>query len=188
MQPPVVRSMVMEAIGNIDSAIALNSLVYFAVEDPELEIRSRAATLLENGNQFHPDDVARKVIASNYLRAANNLTINRAALLLRRVGSEVPIVHLIDALETKHTESTGQRPGGMQAGQRNGRIEGFQAGGGPATREVLKLNQGVHAALRVLSDKDATKRVDFGYVKPSWKAWYIDKYQITEMNVRADDE
>jgi hypothetical protein len=188
-QPLPIQVMVMEAIGNISSASALNALVYFAVEGANVDIRSRASTLLENERLYDPDAVAAKVVASNYLRATNNLTINRAALLLRRVGSDQAIVPLISALETEHVRLTGNRPGSISGGQRNGQIESFNVGGGKAQEEVLIKNEQVHSALRVLSNRaDATKRVDFGYNKRTWKSWYVDKYTLTDMNVRADDE
>lgn len=178
-----LRNLIMEAIATIDSPQALNALVYFAVEDPNLDIRSRASTLLENTGFYPADDVVRTVLRSNYLRAQSNTTIQRAALLLNRVGSLSAILPLIDALETQHTVSTGERPGGLSTSARGGQIEGFKAGSGPATKKVMKKNTQAYQALRSLSGQTQ----DFGFDKQQWKTWYIRKYTHTDLDVRADE-
>ena len=179
-----LRSLIMEAIATIDSRIALNALVYFAVEDPDLDIRSRAGTLLQNTPYYNPDHVVQTVVSSKYLIARNNNTIQRAALLLNRVDSEAAILALIPALETQHERPTGQRRGSMSTAARNGQIEGLQAGGGDPTEKYMKRNRQVYNALRSLSDNTQ----DFGYDKAAWQDWYVRKYTHMDMDVRAGDE
>lgn len=183
-QPLVVREMIMEAIGTVDARQALETLVYFAVEDPEYAVRDRATTLLQNERFYSPELVVQKVVRSNYLKAMNNDTIQNAAILLDRVGSQAAIVPLIDALQTKHMRATGERPGGMNTVARGGRIEGFKAGGGDTHEEYWLKNPKVHQALRSLSENTQ----DFGYQKNAWKAWYISTFKHIEMDVRGDDE
>ena len=183
-QPLAVREMIMEAIATVDSRQSLATLVYFAVEDPNRALRDRAVTLLENERMFSPELVVQKVVASNYLGAQNNNTIQNAAYLLDRIDSVSAIVPLIEALQTKHIRATGERPGGMNTVARGGRIEGFKAGGGKTHEEFWLLNPKVHQALRSLSGDTQ----DFAYDKAAWKDWYIRTYKHVEMDVRGDDE
>ncbi len=177
------RSMVMEAIGTIDSPQALNALVYFAVKDPDTSIRSRASTLLENSGLYHPENVVQTVVGNNFLLSKSSTTINRAALLLNRVGSVSAILPLIDALETEHTVATGESPGRMSTAARGGQVEGLKTGGGNATEQVWRRNRQVYQALRSLSRQTQ----DFGYIEPQWKSWYISKFTHTHLDVRADE-
>lgn len=178
-----VRSMIVEAIGTIDSPQALNALVYFAIEDPDPNIRSRASTLLENTVHFPADNVVQTVLANDFLTAQSPLTIQRSAILLKRVDSVTAILPLIDALETKHVGATGERPGGLNTSARDGQIEGLQAGGGNATEEYFVRNEEVHLALLSLSRQTQ----DFGYNKSQWKDWYIRNFTHPQMDVRGDD-
>lgn len=183
-QPLAVREMVMESIATVDSRQSLAALVYFAVEDPNRALRDRAVTLLENERMFSPELVVQKVIASNYLGAQNNNTIQNAAYLLDRIGSVSAIVPLISALQTKHIRATGERPGGLNTVARGGRIEGFKAGGDKTHEEYWLFNPKVHQALRSLSGDTQ----DFAYDKAAWKAWYISTFKHIEMDVRGDDD
>lgn len=183
-QPVLVREMIMEAIGTVDARSALETLVYFAVEDPDPTIRDRAVTLLENDRMYSPELVVQKVVRSNYLIARNNDTIQNAAFLLDRVDSQAAIVPLIGALQTKHLRPTGERPGSLNTTARNGQVEGLRTGGNKTHEEYWLKNPKVHQALRSLSGD--TK--DFGYDQAAWKAWYISTFKHIELDVRVDDE
>lgn len=182
IQPPRMRQMIMEAIAQIDSRATLNALVYFSIEDPDLNIRDRATTLLENGKNVDPKLVVQTVVSSNYLQAENSQTIQRAAFLLGRMDHESAILPLIDALVTTHTVLTGNQPGRTSASSVGGNIQDFGVSGGPTKRKEMRRNDKALSALASITG------CRLQYDELAWRRWYIDQYSLAEVDVRADDE
>lgn len=176
-----VRRLAVEAIATVNSPLAMNALVNFAIQDPAVSIRQAAAASLEHEKHFAPEQVAGMVVSGGFLQHKQNKFVENAGRLLREVQSDAAILPLINALQTTHEVSTGNEPGRTRVSQTGGNIDGFSVGGGPATREVVSSNQAVAGALRAITGQE------FRFDEVAATAWYIENYSHTEMDLRGSD-
>ena len=176
-----MRRLAVEAIGKVDSPVAMNALINFAIQDPDISVRQAAATELENQPHFLPEQVAAMVAGGGFLQHAENRIVERAGQLLGQVPSDAAILPLINALQTSHKVSTGRGQGRTSVQSVGGNIQGLDTGGGPTTVDQISSNQSVAGALRAITGQE------FGFNEPLALAWYIENYAYTEMELRGDD-
>ena len=176
-----VRRLAVDAIATVDSSVAIEALVNFAIQDPDVGVRQAAATSLENEKHFGPEQVAAMVVRGGFLHHQQNEFVDRAGRLLGQVQSEAAILPLINALQTTHKVSTGRGQGRTQARSVGGEVQGLDTGGGQSTVDVISRNQAVAGALRAITKKE------FGFDKAAATAWYIENYSYTEMELRGSD-
>lgn len=179
---PRFRGIVINQIGTVPTATSLNALVYFAVNDPDIGIRDRAATMLQQ-KHFDKDQIVVLMLrqADNFLGSPNNNIVQRSGQLLGQLNIESAIRPLIGALRTKHIVAPGTPAGSLGATSVNGQIQGLNAGGGEKPREMMIANQAVAGALRQITGQDLGS-------EEAWNNWYIDNYGYRTMNVRVDDD
>ena len=96
---PRIRELFVEAFGKVPTYQANQALCYFAIEDPDVQVRERALTLLA---QPHFDHSVSVKLLTGYLGTNNNLLVRRGAFAIGELGVENAILPLVTALETKH--------------------------------------------------------------------------------------
>ena len=173
-----LRLMIVESFGKVPTFQANQSLCYFAIEDPEVEIRERALTLL---GQPHFDHDTSVQLLSGYLDTNDNSLVRRAAFAIGELGTSAGVMPLIGALETKPVIAiVGNEPGrlGMTFGDQG---TGMTTGGGPQSRTEMVKNDESRVALKKITGED------FGFDATAWQNWYLENYTLYNLNVRADD-
>lgn len=176
---PAARLIYVEALANIGTLAAAESLwaaslsdqdeeVFYALADAIVRLRSEGA-------------------CGYFIRALadkDNVRVNRAAVMLGRLGDESAIGPLIDSLVTTHRFQTAPAGGGVStaAFARGGdfapqgaRLESAPAG---ANFEHPVENPAVLAALVKLTGKN------FGYDEQTWRAWQ-SRLQAAELSEPA---
>ena len=175
---PRLRLLFVEAFGKVPSYEANQALCYFAIEDPAVEVRERALTLL---SQPHFDQSVSVRLLSGYLGTNSNALVRCVAFAIGELGTLNAIMPLIDALETKHVIAiVGNEPGrlGMTFGDGG---TGMTTGGGPQSRTEMVPNDASRVALKKITGQD------FGFDEVAWQNWYLENYTLYDLNVRVDD-
>ncbi len=94
-----VRMLYVRTLANIDTPVARNALLNIALADYDLEIMHFCFDQLVQTPSGDIHERALKTLGNN-----SNLKVNRAAVLLRRLGHKEDSEILIDALITQHDE------------------------------------------------------------------------------------
>lgn len=176
---PKIRLLYVEAFGRVPSPAAQRALCFFAIEDPEIDIRDRALTLLAQPH-YNPEVAARMM--AGYLSASDPVKMERTAFAIGELGAISTMIELIESLETKQTITIGGgSPGQMNTTFDNAGGIGFQAGNAPQTIERIYKNDKARLALKKISNQD------LGFNEEAWKVWYLKNYTLHDERVRADD-
>ncbi len=173
--------MFMNAIGSVESPVAMNALIPLAISHNSQAIREHAAVLLKQ-KHFPAKNVNANLVP--FLSSPNNFYINRAARIIRDLDQFSAVMPLINSLNTVHEfkNPNAQQPGGINAGFNNNGQAGLNmGGGGPANKRVNAKNSDVLGALKNLTG------VDFQYDTQRWKNWYISETTLQDANLQYDD-
>lgn len=171
------RRAFMDVFGRVPNADSIRALSYFAVQDPDPNIRDRALTLLSQPG-FDRELAAATV--AGHLRAGNQEFLERAAFVVGELGSVGQVMSLVQALETKRKVVVNPDAGRTNVTNTNGNI-GVQMPSNPVVQEVLVRSDGSLMALKKIS------KMDFGFDKTRWTQWYIENYTLHDAQVRTDD-
>ena len=173
---PTLRALYVEAFGRVPTSVAMKALCYFAVEEPAVDIRDRALTLLA---QDYYNQASAAAVLEGYLRHPNRVFVINAAFAIGELGSERSIIPLVGALVTKHQIAPGDQPGRMQTGfGNNGNVESFRMGGDSKPKILAFKNREVVNALRKITGQD------YGFDAAEWKRWYIENLTHYDLQVR----
>lgn len=186
-----VRLLMVDALGHVGSAVAIQSLATISLEDPADEVRLTALDHLEK----LPHEAAVGVFIQK-LKDKDNVKVNRAATGLSRMNDASAIPPLIDALVTTHKFQivTGAPPGSTSAsfGGQTGGVGGggggglggggLSVGGGPKIITVPMQNVSVLDALVKL-----TGGVSYAYSVPQWKAWLASQRKAKISDARRSE-
>ena len=171
-----------DAMGQIHSAVATRALCDIAVTHLILTTRERAMSRL---SQEHNDKrSATHYLASQYLHSPNNEIINRAGFVIGEVGEFSAVMPLIEALNTVHIVANpyARNPGSIAPSFGSDGGIGLQHGsGGPAQFKVTKKNNSVADSLRRFT------KADFGFDENRWKEWYAKQFTLIDVDVRRDE-
>ncbi len=180
---PAIRSLMLGGIGRVETREAMRILVAFAMNDPHVDVRERALTLL---GQPHYDAQTASMMFAEVLTAKKvaNDDIQRAAHAIGELGGTSVIDKLIEVLVTTHTE---RNPNALESGRLNPTFTrdggaGLTTGGGPQTITVTRRNDRVLNALKVLTEQD----IDFDFDVDQWREWNIKANTHHGVNVRSD--
>lgn len=174
---PEVRLLYIDAIGQVDSTVAQDLLVQYAMLDKDPEIREAAMLQLEQP-LFDPDQTAR--LFAGYLRNSDNNVVNRAGRRIGRLNRLSSTIPLIGALRTEHVVKPGGDPGRMNIGIGNGQA-GLGVGAPKPVRMKLE-NENVLIALERITGQR------HGFDQQAWKEWYISQHTITDYGFNRDGD
>lgn len=181
-EPRNVRMLMVEALGRLQSPIAVGTFIELAIKAPDANIRDACLDKLARFGTEHAAHAFQKM-----LKSPDNKVVNRAGFCLGSLGKPEATLALINSLTTEHKflVKTGGDPGRMSVGFGNGPGGGgnaFGVGGRPKLVKQQLNNENVLNALAVLNPG-----VNFGYNIDAWKAWYVDKHQPPPEDLRRDD-
>ena len=177
-----LRMLVIEAMGGLESPVAVGAFIERAMKDPDPNVRDACL------DQLVHFGTARAVQAfQKLLEASDNKIVNRAAFCLGSLGQPEATLALINSLVTEHRflVQTSGAPGRMNVGFGDGPGGGgnnFGVGGRPKLVKPKLQNESVLNALVALNPG-----VHFGYNIEAWKAWYVDQHQPLPGDLRRDD-
>lgn len=172
-----VRLLYVTALGNINTAAAVETLALRALEDPAREVR---LTCLD-----HLEREPRPAVVQLYiqkLRDKDNNVVNLAAVGLARLEDPIAVAALIDALVTTHKfKITYGPPGSTSAGFSSDGSAGFS--NGPKTKIISQelRNQAVLEALVMLAGG-----VNYSYDQAAWRSWYSAQKKQQFLDARRD--
>jgi hypothetical protein len=168
---PKLQSLWLEVLARLNDQVAVNALIEHSLYDDNDEIRYQCLEyLIKSG---------RPGLAAPYLQALksnDNVTINRAAMALGRIGDPEAIGPLIDVLVTNHKVKVSDNSGKMAAGPGS-----LSIGGGPKFENRQARNADVLAALVAL-----TGMAQFEYDQPAWRAWLTEQAKQHPVDLRRD--
>jgi hypothetical protein len=164
-EPPVLRQLYVDVIGEIGGPLALALYVRLAVEDRDPVIRDRCVDRLAREQS---KVAVRQFI--KYLKHDENLIVQRAAVALERMKDPEATPALIEALITTHKFLEGS--GAMSPTFTGDGGAGLSMGGGPKVVKRKLKNDPVLRALTVLNPG-----VNLGFNQAGWKDWYRMQYK-----------
>ncbi len=171
-----VRDLYVDALANVSSGPAMQTLLNASLYDPDEEVRLSSIEYL--AKQKNPEIVRRYV---KLLKDSNNVTINRAALALGNMKDPTSIGPLIDALITQHKFKVVSGSGGTSASfSPNGGGGGLSVGRNTQIYVKQIQNEVVRNALVAMTG------VNFNYNIPQWRDWYATQRRGQEVNTRRD--
>ena len=173
-----LRLLYVDAIGKVDSGIAIDALIFFAIRDPSRSVRDRSLTLLKQ-EMYDPRQIVSR-ITSKYLKSHIHRDVVQSGYVLAEIGDPSAVIDLIPALQTTHEIDTGADPNRINSSFNGDGAFQFGNKTPPKISRTLK-NQSVLDALRRLTEKD------FGYDEAAWGAWYINEKTLYRINVRVDE-
>jgi hypothetical protein len=162
-EPPLLRLLYADALGQVGGPAALATLVRLAVEDRDAALRDRCLDMLAKAQS---KIAVRQFI--KYLKHAENLLVQRAAVALQRMGDPEATPHLIDALITTHKFVEGT--GAMSPTFSNDGGGGLSMGGGPTVVKRKVKNDAVLRALTLLHPG-----ANRGFDQAAWKSWFKEQ-------------
>ncbi|MEX0936544.1 MAG: HEAT repeat domain-containing protein [Pirellulales bacterium] len=173
-----VKLLLIRALAQTQSALAVNTLVDLSITDNDEEVRLTCLDQLKS--------LDRPTIQERYVRALknnNNAVVNRAAVGLRRLGNQDAVIPLIDALVTTHrTKIASGNPGQMSTSFSPGGGGTFGFGGNKPRNVKQEIsNREVLSALVELADGQT-----FGYDQRAWTYWYTTQTQAQAVDFRRD--
>lgn len=174
-----LRRLFMEAFSKVPNRDSVKALAYLAIHDSDATVRDRALTMLQQPG------IDRQLAASymaGYLSSDDDAMRNRTAFVIGELGVVNHFMSLVNALEVQKTiviNPDAQRTN-VTAGP--GGNVGMQMPTKPITRQVNVQSESALSALRKIS------KVDYGFNKEAWQAWYIRNYTLYDTQVRTDDE
>jgi hypothetical protein len=177
-----LRMLMVDAMGRLQSPIAVGAFIERAIKDPDPNIRDACLDQLAKFGTEQAVHAFQKM-----LKSPDNKVVNRAALCLGALGNPEATLALINSLVTEHEFliKTGGDPGRMNVGFGNGPGGGgntFGVGGRPKLVKQHLNNENVLNALIALNPG-----VTFGYKIEAWKAWYVEQRQPPPEDLRRDD-
>lgn len=170
-----------DVLGKLPTHAAWSALVRYAVEDNDEAIREACISKLEVSGT--------RPVVNVLLRALdvdNREHINRAAIVLGRLGDKSAVPALIDHLVTKHKvvqqapSGGGLGPIGATFGRNGG--GGLSAGNSTKVVEVELFNPGVLGALVALTDQR------LGQDPVNWRQWYEETNTPKSVDLRRRDD
>ena len=172
-----LRSLYVDVLGRIPGGEANGLLARVATTDDIGRVREAA---IERLAARGATAVTPALIAQLY--SDNPVQINRAAVVLGRLGDERAVPALIDVLVTEHKQAiTTGSPGGI--GTAFGGGGGNSVGGisaGSSTRVVTARSQNGE----VLGALNAITGENFQYDQNLWKRWYSEQRNVKNVNLR----
>ncbi|MEM7785814.1 MAG: hypothetical protein AAF623_20875, partial [Planctomycetota bacterium] len=150
-------------------------LCYFAIEDPNSDLRDVALTLLQQ-DKFDSEAVAAN-LTGYLLKNSDHQKLSNAAYAIGELDAKNQIVSLIQVVKTIRKVSPAESPGAIGAGFNNQGISSFGVGGnGPRTVESTNLQ--VINALEKLTGQS------FGVDRDRWYQWYLKNYTLYDVRLR----
>ncbi|MEM9941775.1 MAG: HEAT repeat domain-containing protein [Planctomycetota bacterium] len=172
---PALRRYYIEAFGRLNSRQAVLALCYFAIEDPNSDLRDVALTLLQQ-DKFDSEAVAEN-LTGYLLKNSDHQKLSNAAYAIGELDAKNQIVSLIQVVKTIRKVSPAESPGAIGAGFNNQGISSFGVGGnGPRTVESTNLQ--VINALEKLTGQS------FGVDRDRWYQWYLKNYTLYDVRLR----
>jgi hypothetical protein len=171
---PALRQLWLEAIARLDDPAAIGALVEHSLFDANDEIRYLCLEHLIASRR--PGLIGPYV---QKLQSDDNVTINRAAMALGKIGDSEAIGPLIEVLITTHKIKISEGSG-MTASSGTGGT-GFSMGGGPKFENRKVRNPDVLTALVTLAGITG-----FEYDQPAWRAWRSEQVKTHRIDLRRD--
>jgi hypothetical protein len=163
-EPPALRLLYVDVLGQINATASLVTLVRLAVEDRDPAIRERCLDKLAKAQS---KAAVRQFMKG--LKHEDNVIVNRAAVALDRMKDPEATPALIDALITTHKLVEGGGSGISPTFTPEGG-GGLSMGGGQKVVKKQFKNETVLRTLTVLNPG-----VNLGFDQVSWKAWYASQ-------------
>jgi len=177
-----VRQLYVEALGRLESELAVAALIRGALEDGHAEVRMACVEELQARHA-----AAAVPVLIQALSSTDNVRMNRAAVALAHLGDASAILPLVEVLTTKHRAVVSGGSGQMGAtfargSDGNPGMSGFSFGGGQKVQEQTVANRAVLDALISL-----TGGANFQYDREQWRRWYAGQQQPAQFSLRRDE-
>lgn len=174
---PALQRLWLDVAARLDHPIVVSALVEHSLFDANDEIRHQCLEYLIASGR--PGLVAPYLQA---LQSDDNITINRAALALSRIGDPEAIGPLISVVVSTHKIKISDHTGEMSVSAPTGRGGGgLSMGGGPKFENRTVRNPDVLAALVSL-----TGIAGFEYNQAAWRAWLNERAKTQRVDLRRD--
>ena len=161
-----VKALYIEVLGEINTADAIEAIVYVSLNDPDVEVFHACADTLE---RLAPPNLAKPYLDA--LKNDNNVRLNRAAHMLGRIGDKSALGPLIDVLVTSHrvvlSSGGGAKGDAISTSFSPDGGNSFQQGASQQVYEQAVQNREALDALTRLSSGQS-----FGYDQTSWRRWH----------------
>jgi hypothetical protein len=174
---PYLRRLWIEVAAQLDSQLALETLIDLSLKDPDAEIRD---VCLE-----HVVRSRRPGIITPYIHALKNRDnelINRAGEALGRIGDRDAIGPLIDALVTKHKIQVTEGASGDQHAYTFTEGGGFSFGSKAPKFETRAVRNP-----RVLDALTSLAGISFYYDQRQWRTWLAAQAKVNAVDLRRDE-
>ncbi|WP_345684910.1 HEAT repeat domain-containing protein [Novipirellula caenicola] len=164
-----------EILGRFRNSVSVEALVRVGVQESDNVIREAA---MEELQQYGSGSAVATYV--NMLGSSDNGDVLRAARALSYFPRPELAQTYIDALVTKHTETSAAGPG-MQVGSSSSGGGGLSMGGKPKVITRYLENPPVLTLLKMIEPD-----VDFGYDKLAWRKYFAAKLGRSSGDLRRD--
>lgn len=170
-----MKFLLLELLGKLGTTGAINALAHHAIYDEDPAMRDKSLDYLEKYRSAQlVASVARR------LKDENNLIVNRAALVLGRLGDVSATIPLIEALSTRHKQTVGGS-GSITPSFSGDGGAGLSMGGSAKVVQIDLQNDSVLTALTAIHGGTS-----FGFDKAAWKRWYAERQTPRTFDFRRD--
>ena len=176
-----IQSMLVDILGQIESANAQNALVTLAMAASDINSVEQCINLLKQPCYNRAGIVASLLPFLSPKKQDPNEKVNKAAWIIGQMEETSAIRPLIGALITTHSVATGASGGNMSVSNDGTGGGGLDMGKKPTHIDRLFTNQSVLDSLKLLTGK-----VDFGFDQRSWLDWYIRQNSLGTHSLNRD--
>lgn len=176
-QAQALKLIYIDALGSLESPVAVQALVQQALVNPDPQIRERCLDQLE---RTQPRSALEAFART--LKHKDNYMVQRAAVALERLNDPEAIWPLIEALVTEHKYVVGAGSNRITPTFSN-RGSGLSMGGQQKIVTEQKKNDAALRALNYILNA-VHPGVNFGFDEQAWKDWYVAEQTPSSLNLR----
>jgi len=173
---PVLRRLWLDTAARLDHPSVVSAFIEHSLYDADDEMRQQCLDYLVASRR--PGLIAPYLVK---LQSDENITINRAAFALGRIGDPEAIGPLINVVVTTHRIKISDNSGQIKVSGPSNGGGGLSFGGGPKFENRVARNADVLAALSLL-----TGIAGFEYDQAAWKAWFAERAKTQRVDMRRD--
>lgn len=172
---PAEKQLGWQLIKQLPIQSAAPALISIAMEETDMGLVAEALDMLQSGDQ----NVQEAALAAFAARLGNPSTRDRAAYCMSPFVDKRYISILINHLLSEQVVRPAGNPGGLNAGVGNGNI-GLGGGSTPAQKRLVQHKE-------VLTTLSGLTGENFGYNTDQWRAWFAQKFAVSNLDLRRDE-
>jgi hypothetical protein len=172
---PAEKQLGWKLIKQLPIQSAAPALISIAMEETDMGLVAEALDMLQSGDQ----NVQEAALAAFAARLGNPSTRDRAAYCMSPFVDKRYISILINHLLSEQVVRPAGNPGGLNAGVGNGNI-GLGGGSTPAQKRLVQHKE-------VLTTLSGLTGENFGYNTDQWRAWFAQKFAVSNLDLRRDE-